>query len=111
MKLRRLARNTGVGIVVLALLTLLSFALPVRVWRTGELPAPPLPLVEDGPRVELPAHTWIEPMPHAVIPRVPIPTTALRFRFSRKHKGSRSSASLLCMAMRQLKSLTALHAN
>lgn len=60
MKLRRLARNTGVGIVVLALLTLLSFALPVRVWRTGELPAPPLPLVEDGPRVELPAHTWID---------------------------------------------------
>ena len=41
-------------------LLLLSFALPVRVWRTGEPPSAPLPLVAGGPPVELPRRVWID---------------------------------------------------
>ena len=42
------------------MLLLLTLALPVRTWRTGELPAPPLPLVAGGPAVELPRRVWID---------------------------------------------------
>ncbi|HEX6106574.1 MAG TPA: nucleoside hydrolase [Gemmatimonadales bacterium] len=48
------------GALLLVLVLLLSFALPVRVWRTGELPAPPLPLVRGGPQVYLPERVWID---------------------------------------------------
>ncbi len=58
--LLRAARRLLLGLLVLAGLLLLSFALPIRVWRTGELPAPPLPLVDAGPAVELPRRVWID---------------------------------------------------
>ncbi len=50
----------GVAIAVLVLLALASFAIPIPTWRTGELPAPPLPLVEGGPAVSLPERVWID---------------------------------------------------
>ena len=56
----RLLRASGVALVVLAALALATFALPVREWRTGELPAPALPLVAGGPSVEMPARFWID---------------------------------------------------
>jgi inosine-uridine nucleoside N-ribohydrolase len=43
-----------------AALLLLSLALPVRRWRTGQMPAPPLPLVRGGPVVALPRRVWID---------------------------------------------------
>ena len=56
----RTAGRLGVGAAVLALLLLLSFALPIKEWRTGELAAPPLPIVAGGPPVTLPARVWID---------------------------------------------------
>jgi inosine-uridine nucleoside N-ribohydrolase len=41
-------------------LLLLMFALPVPRWRTGEMPAPPLPLVSGGPAAGLPRRVWID---------------------------------------------------
>jgi len=43
---------------VLAALALVTLALPVRRWRTGEMPAPPLSLVRGGP--VLPRRVWID---------------------------------------------------
>jgi hypothetical protein len=63
----RLLRASAVALVVLALLALATFALPVREWRTGELPAPALPLVAGGLAVEMPARIWIAP-------QSPVPT-------------------------------------
>jgi inosine-uridine nucleoside N-ribohydrolase len=57
---RRVARRFALGAAALALLALLTFALPIREWRTGELAAPPLPTVEGGPAVTLPARIWID---------------------------------------------------
>lgn len=45
---------------VLLLLLLLSFAIPLRIWRTGELPVPPLPAVEGGPPVRVATRIWID---------------------------------------------------
>ncbi len=56
----RTAGRFALGAAVLALLLLLSFALPVREGRTGELAAPPLPTVAGGPPVTLPARLWID---------------------------------------------------
>ncbi|HYC32937.1 MAG TPA: nucleoside hydrolase [Gemmatimonadales bacterium] len=56
----RLVRDTFAVLLVLAALAALSFALPIRTWRTGELPAPPLPLTPGGPPVERPARVWID---------------------------------------------------
>jgi purine nucleosidase len=55
-----LARRLLLGVVLLAGLFLLSFAFPVRLWRTGEPPGPPLPLLRGGPPVELPRRVWID---------------------------------------------------
>jgi hypothetical protein len=38
----------------------ISFTIPIEVWRTGELPAPPLGLVDGGPAVDMPARIWID---------------------------------------------------
>jgi inosine-uridine nucleoside N-ribohydrolase len=48
------------ALAALALLLLLSFALPVRVWRTGELDMPPLALTPGGPAVDIPRRVWID---------------------------------------------------
>lgn len=47
-----------VGLIVGLLIG--SFAIPIRVWRTGELPAPPLDVVEGGPAVVFPRRIWID---------------------------------------------------
>ncbi len=47
-----------VGTVVL--LAVLALALPIPAWRTGELPAPPLPVVEGGPLVPMAGRVWID---------------------------------------------------
>jgi purine nucleosidase len=57
---RRILRGLGLAAAVLVLFLVVSFALPVRVWRTGELAAPPLPLVMGGPAVEMPERVWID---------------------------------------------------
>jgi len=59
-KIVRMARGLGILVVGLVLLLAGSFALPVPVWRTGEIPVPPLPLVAGGPAVSLPARLWID---------------------------------------------------
>lgn len=58
--LPRLLRRAGLALLVLLALLLLTFALPIKVWRTGERPAPPLPLVSGGPRVDLTRRVWID---------------------------------------------------
>lgn len=37
-----------------------TLAMPVRVWRTGERPAPPLAVVEGGPAVAMPRRLWVD---------------------------------------------------
>jgi purine nucleosidase len=55
-----MARRALLVAAALAALALLSLALPVPVWRTGELPAPPLPVVRAGPQVEMPRRVWVD---------------------------------------------------
>src|SRR5918993_224380 len=59
-RVRRIARMFGIAVAGALILLLLSFALPIPAWRTGELPAPALPLVEGGPMVETPRRIWID---------------------------------------------------
>ncbi|HET9041347.1 MAG TPA: nucleoside hydrolase [Gemmatimonadales bacterium] len=56
----RALRWAGVAAVVLAALLVLTTALPVRRWRTGQMPVPPLPLMPGGPEVDLPRRIWID---------------------------------------------------
>jgi inosine-uridine nucleoside N-ribohydrolase len=56
----RLARGLGVLVAGLVFLLAGTLAVPIPVWRTGELPVPPLPLVAGGPAVHLPARLWID---------------------------------------------------
>jgi purine nucleosidase len=56
----RMARGLGMLGIGLVLLLVGTFALPIPVWRTGELPAPPLPLVEGGPAIHMPVRLWID---------------------------------------------------
>ena len=58
--LRRVAGGVTLTLAVLLLLFIASFAIPLPAWRTGELPAPPLPITEDGPAVRMPARVWID---------------------------------------------------
>ncbi len=58
--LKRLAACAATAVGVLLLLFAASFALPVPVWRTGELPEPPLPIVKNGPAVRMPKRVWID---------------------------------------------------
>ena len=58
--LRRVALVLGLTVSALVVLLVVSLALPVRVWRTGEQPAPPLPVVDGGPVVRMPARIWID---------------------------------------------------
>ena len=49
----------GITVAVFGLAALL-LAMPVPVWRTGRLPAPPLPVMEHGPKVEISDRLWID---------------------------------------------------
>lgn len=53
---------TGVVAVIglLALLLLVSFAVPFEAWRTGRLPVPPLQVIEGGPKIDPPRRVWID---------------------------------------------------
>jgi purine nucleosidase len=57
---RRAWRFALWGLVALPLLALLTFALPVDEWRTGQRAADPLPLVPGGPAVTMPRRVWID---------------------------------------------------
>lgn len=50
----------GAGLVLLMLLLIVTLAMPVRTWRTGELPVPPLALIQGGPRVPLSDRGWVD---------------------------------------------------
>lgn len=41
-------------------LAALLLAMPVPIWRTGRLPAPPLPVMENGPKVAMSHRIWID---------------------------------------------------
>src|SRR6187551_211196 len=56
----RMARGFILILIALLVLGLTTFAIPVPVWRTGELQAPPLPVIESGPAVGLPERVWID---------------------------------------------------
>jgi len=58
--MRRAIARVAAALAAVICLALATFAMPVRVWRTGELPAPPLPLVEGGPAVAMPRRLWID---------------------------------------------------
>ncbi len=55
-----LLKRIAGGLVLLMLLLLATFAMPVQTWRTGELPAPPLSLIDGGPRVAVSDRVWID---------------------------------------------------
>ncbi len=55
-----MARIIVIVLAILAGLVALSLALPVSLWRTGRLPAPPLDLVAGGPKVQLSSRIWID---------------------------------------------------
>ena len=54
------ARKVVVVVTSLVVLALLSFAIPIRTWRTGELPAPALAIVQGGPTVSTSSRLWID---------------------------------------------------
>jgi purine nucleosidase len=53
-------RRLALAAAVLAALLIVSTAVPVRRWRTGEMPVPPLLLVPGGPVVDVPRRVWID---------------------------------------------------
>lgn len=57
---RRVFRWIGIAVVVVLCLGALLLALPIDVWRTGRLPAPPLPVVRNGPEIAPTARVWID---------------------------------------------------
>lgn len=62
--MKRRASRVGLALAAALLvpisLALVSFAVPLHLWRTGELPASPLPIVEGGPMVDIPKRIWID---------------------------------------------------
>lgn len=50
----------GMAAMVLAALAVLLLAMPVPVWRTGRLPAPPLPIIKNGPDIAPADRVWID---------------------------------------------------
>jgi purine nucleosidase len=56
-RFRKIALWVAAALPILALLT---FALPVAEWRTGERAAPPLALVKGGPAAAMPRRVWID---------------------------------------------------
>ena len=60
---RTVLQWAGLLTAVLAALLLATLALPIRRWRTGEMPVAPLPVVPGGPPVSLPRRVWIDTDP------------------------------------------------
>lgn len=59
-RIRRVAAVLAAVLTAVVALAIVSFAIPIPEWRTGELPAPPLPVVEGGPAVHMPNRIWID---------------------------------------------------
>lgn len=59
-RIGRIGAVLAVGVAVLAGLILASFALPIPLWRTGELPAPPMALIPGGPELAMPRRLWVD---------------------------------------------------
>lgn len=57
MSIRIILRRT---LALLTFLVVLSFVVPFRPWSTGERAAPPLPVVDGGPPVEMPRRVWVD---------------------------------------------------
>ena len=57
---RRVRRILLWALAALPILALLTFALPVAEWRTGQRAAEPLPLLRGGPPVARPRRIWID---------------------------------------------------
>jgi inosine-uridine nucleoside N-ribohydrolase len=55
-----MGRKLAFAALAVVALLLASFAMPVREWRRGELPAPPLAVVEGGPAVAMPRRFWVD---------------------------------------------------
>ncbi|MEO7711535.1 MAG: nucleoside hydrolase [Gemmatimonadaceae bacterium] len=55
-----MTRNVGVAVTGLVVLALFTFAIPIRTWRTGELPASALAIVQGGPAVITSSRLWID---------------------------------------------------
>lgn len=60
MKRRRALKIALWGLAALPVLAIMTLAMPITVWRTGERAAPPLTLVKSGPPVTLPRRVWID---------------------------------------------------
>lgn len=58
--MKRVAKGVAGAAVVLLVLFVASFAVPLRIWRTGELPAATLPVVHGGPSVAMTRRVWID---------------------------------------------------
>jgi len=56
----RILRRIGLALLALAAVFLLSFAVPLRGWRTGERPHPPFALLPRGSMPPLPRRVWID---------------------------------------------------
>ncbi|SHE54852.1 Inosine-uridine nucleoside N-ribohydrolase [Modicisalibacter ilicicola DSM 19980] len=50
----------AVAAAAVPVLFAVSLALPIPAWRTGRLPVPPLPVVENGPRIKAPDRVWVD---------------------------------------------------
>lgn len=57
---RRALAWLAAAIGAVMVLGMLSLAVPFERWRTGELPAPPLPVVAGGPAVSMPQRLWVD---------------------------------------------------
>ncbi len=56
----RIARTLGIAVAALIVALLVTLAMPVRVWRTGELPSTPLVFLPDGAGSAVPPRVWID---------------------------------------------------
>lgn len=59
-RIRKTLKVIGVVATAVIGLAVLLLAMPVPVWRTGRLPVPPLPVLENGPKVEISERVWID---------------------------------------------------
>lgn len=57
---RRIGLRVAMALAALLTAAIATFAIPVPTWRTGELPATPLALIQGGPVAEMPRRVWID---------------------------------------------------
>lgn len=59
-RIRRVATVLAAVLTAVVALVIVTFAIPIPLWRSGELPAPALPVAEGGPAVHIPKRIWID---------------------------------------------------